>query len=82
MGTPWDFSRDHRIRRFEVRPGGGGQARVEWSATVSRPDGGDDVEVCGHVEVRWSHGRFGAPPEAKVYLDTPHAGVPGYVPLV
>ena len=35
----------------------------------------------GHVEVRWSHGRFCGPPEAKVYLDTPHADVPGYFPL-
>jgi hypothetical protein len=31
--------------------------------------------------VRWSHGRFGKPPEAKAYLDTPHHRVPGYVPL-
>jgi hypothetical protein len=30
------------------------------------------------VELRWSHGRFGGPPEAKVYLDTPHHEVPGY----
>jgi len=82
VGTPWDFSRHHRIRHFEVRPGGGGQARVEWSATVSRLDGGDDADVRGHVEVRWSHGRFGGPPEAKVYLDSAHADVPGYVPLV
>ena len=81
VGTPWDFSRHHRIRRFEVRPGDGGQARVDWSATVSSRDGGDDLEVCGHVEVRWSHGRFGGPPEAKVYLDTPHTRVPGYVVL-
>ncbi len=35
----------------------------------------------GHVEIRWSHGRFGQVPEAKVYLDSPHHGVPGYFPL-
>ncbi len=81
VGTPWDFSRHHRLRRFEIRPGTTGQATVEWSATVA-PGDGADVQVRGHVEVRWSHGRFGGPPEAKVYLDTPHAGVPGYVPLV
>jgi hypothetical protein len=28
--------------------------------------------------VRWSHGKFAQPPEAKVYLDTPHHQVPGY----
>jgi hypothetical protein len=37
--------------------------------------------VEGHVEIRWSHGRFASPPEAKVYLDTPHHQVPGYWPL-
>jgi len=39
---------------------------------------GEDRTVEGHVELRWSHGRFGGPPEAKVYLDTPHHEVPGY----
>jgi hypothetical protein len=39
---------------------------------------GVDRTVEGHVELRWSHGRFGGPPEAKVYLDTPHHEVPGY----
>jgi hypothetical protein len=37
--------------------------------------------VHGYVEVRWSHRRFGAPPEAKVHLKTPHADVPGYFAL-
>jgi hypothetical protein len=40
------------------------------------------MPVDGHVEVRWSHGRFCGPPEAKVYLDTPHQAVPGYFALV
>lgn len=82
VGTPWDFGRGHKVRRFEVAAGSGGQAMVVWSATVSPSDGGPDVVVQGHVEVRWSHGRLGGPPEAKVYLDTPHSRVPGYVPLV
>jgi len=33
------------------------------------------------VEVRWSHGRFAQAPEAKVYLDTPHTKVPGYLQI-
>lgn len=37
--------------------------------------------VHGHMEIRWSHGRFGQPPEAKVYLDSAHEDVPGYHPL-
>ena len=47
---------------------------------ASEPDA-RNLLVGGHVEVRWSHGRFCGPPEAKVYLDTPHAEVPGYFPL-
>lgn len=35
----------------------------------------------GHVEIRWSHGRFAQNPEAKVYLDAAHHDVPGYVRL-
>ena len=45
------------------------------------PQPGQTVEVKGHVEVRWSHGRLGGSPEAKVYLDTPHREVPGYIEL-
>ena len=63
-------------------PDGTGQARLSWPPRFGNAGTGDDVEVTGHVEIRWSHGRFGGPPEAKVYLDTPHARVPGYFPLV
>ena len=42
---------------------------------------GTDRSVRGHVEVRWSHGRFRGAPEAKVYLDTPPGDVPGFWPL-
>ena len=54
---------------------------VAWHAVVRRRSDRADLGVDGHVEVRWSHGRFCGPPEAKVYLDTPHAEVPGYFPL-
>ena len=50
-------------------------------SSARRPRG-EEHTVDGHVEVRWSHGRFGKPPEAKAYLDTPHHRVPGYVTLV
>jgi hypothetical protein len=86
VATPWDWNQAFELRRFEVLAEPGGQARVGWRALVrSRGvDGGpagEEVEVVGHVEVRWSHGRFGGHPEAKVYLDTPHTQVPGYFPL-
>jgi hypothetical protein len=82
VGTPWDFTRAFRLRTFEVAPQAGGQPRVAWSAVVTELSTGRERGVRGHVEIRWSHGRFGGPPEAKVYLDTPAADVPGYWPLV
>ena len=81
VATPWDWRRAFDLRHFEVEPEGTGQARVAWRARVRRREDGADLEVAGHVEVRWSHGRFGGLPEAKVYLDTPHHRVPGYFPL-
>ena len=86
VATPWDWNQAFELRRFEVLAEPGGQARVGWRALVRTRasddgPGGDEVEVAGHVEVRWSHGRFGGHPEAKVYLDTPHGQVPGYFPL-
>lgn len=59
----------------------GTQRRTAQTGDPGRADPGDHLVVAGHVELRWSHGRFGGHPEAKVYLDTPHAAVPGYVPL-
>jgi len=54
--------------------------RVEWKAP-QRPPGDDVIQIDGHVEIRWSHGRFVGSPESKIYLDTPHVDVPGYNPL-
>jgi len=52
---------------------------VRWHAVVrDLAHGRDELTVEGHVEIRWSHGRFSGPPEAKVYLDTPFIDVPGY----
>jgi hypothetical protein len=81
IATPWDWRRHFELRGFEVEPRAGGQPMLAWSALVRRRDDGRETTVAGHVEVRWSHGRFCGPPEAKVYLDTPHADVPGYFPL-
>ena len=79
IDTPWDWRQRYRLRRLEVGAQPGGQPRVAWSVVYD----GDGAErtVRGHVEIRWSHGRFAQAPEAKVYLDTPHDQVPGYHPL-
>ena len=59
----------------------GGQPRVGWEAVVRDRASHEVHRVVGHIEVRWSHGRFGGLPEAKGYLDTPHHLVPGYFTL-
>jgi hypothetical protein len=81
VGSPWDWRRSFRLRRFAVEAVASRQPVVGWAATVEDRVGGGDRTVAGHIEVRWSHGRFAGPPEAKVYLDTPHHEVPGYWPL-
>ena len=81
IATPWDWKQLFRLARFEVFAQEGGQPRVGWLATVRERASGQLHEVAGHVEVRWSHGRFGGLPEAKGYLDTHHHLVPGYFPL-
>lgn len=82
VGAQWDWLQAWELRAFEVAPRASGQPEVGWTATVRERASGREVAVDGHVEVRWSHGRFVGAPEAKVYLDTPLAEVPGYHPLV
>lgn len=79
--TPWDWRQAFELRRVDVWGDDAGQPQVRWRAEVRVRATGEPVAVDGHVEIRWSHGRFARPPEAKVYLDTPHHRVPGYVPL-
>ncbi|MGH9078617.1 MAG: hypothetical protein ACRDYE_00815 [Acidimicrobiales bacterium] len=81
IASPWDWRDEFALVGFEVSPARAGQPRVDWAGTCrSRRDGTTEA-VAGHVEIRWSHGRFAQPPEAKVYLDTPMACLPGYHPL-
>jgi hypothetical protein len=81
IATPWDWRQHFELRRFDVEARAGGQPMVGWDAVVRRRADGAECGVHGHVEIRWSHGRFCGPPEAKVYLDTPHQEVPGYFAL-
>jgi hypothetical protein len=81
IADPWDWRDQFILDAFVVTPVVAGQPRVDWTGTYrTRRDGGSQ-KVAGHVEIRWSHGRFAQPPEAKVYLDTPMADLPGYHPL-
>lgn len=95
VATPWDWNQAWDLVDFSVSAEAAGQPRVRWSAvvrsatgTTPRPAQGEpdasperETQVEGHVEVRWSHGRLAGSPEAKVYLDTPHRDVPGYIAL-
>jgi hypothetical protein len=79
--TAWDWRQAFELKRVDVWADDAGQPQVRWQARVRDRATGVEEAVDGHVEVRWSHGRFGKPPEAKVYLDTPHHRVPGYVTI-
>ena len=79
--TPWEWRQSFEFVSFEVLSRGRGQPRVDWVARYRHRPTKQLRRVCGHVEIRWSHGPFYGWPEAKVYLDTPHRQVPGYVQL-
>ncbi len=81
IATPWDWQQEYELRAFDVWADPAGQPVIRWEAAILSRSMQAEVPVKGHVEIRWSHGRFAQPPEAKVYLDTPHHDVPGYIPL-
>jgi hypothetical protein len=81
IATSWDWRQHFQLISIQMDPQRGGQPRVGWLAIVRDRSTYEISEVAGHIEVRWSHGRFGGLPEAKGYLDTPHHLVPGYFAL-
>jgi hypothetical protein len=81
IATPWDWRQQFSLGALEVFAQRGGQPRVGWLASIKDRNSGQVHSVEGHIEIRWSHGRFSGPPEAKGYIDTPHHLVPGYFPL-
>ena len=81
IASPWDWRDRFELESFTVTAAVVGQPRVDWAGSYRDRRGGTNGTVRGHVEIRWSHGRFAQPPEAKVYLDTPMSQLPGYHPL-
>jgi len=81
IASPWDWRQRYRFRRLDIEPQIAGQPRVRWSVFYDADRTDEERVVRGHVEIRWSHGRFAQPPEAKVYLDSRLEDVPGYHPL-
>ena len=82
VASAWDWMQDYDLKAFEIEARASGQPEVAWRTEISERASGRLVRVDGHVEVRWSHGRFQGSPEAKIYLDTPHSAVPGFYTLV
>ena len=81
VDSAWDWVQAYELVELAVAPRPSGQPEVGWRAMVRRRADGQEHPVDGHIEIRWSHGRFVGSPEAKVYLDTAHELVPGYNPL-
>ena len=81
IATSWDWRQHYKLVALAMEAQSGGQPRVGWEALVRDRTSNEVHSVVGHIEVRWSHGRFGGLPEAKGYLDTSHHLVPGYVTL-
>jgi hypothetical protein len=81
VGSAWDWVQEFDLRDFQVAPRPAGQPIVDWHAFVHDKKHDDDRTISGHVEIRWSHGRFVSAPEAKIYLDTSHGDVAGYYSL-
>jgi hypothetical protein len=78
VDSAWDWLQAYELRTLTVTARPAGQPEVGWQAVIRRRSDGQELSVDGHVEIRWSHGRFVGTPEAKVYLDTPHTSIPGY----
>jgi hypothetical protein len=81
IATSWDWRQHFQLIALAMEGQSGGQPRVGWEARVRDRTSNEVHSVVGHIEVRWSHGRFGGLPEAKGYLDTSHHLVPGYFTL-
>ncbi len=81
VATPWDWVQRYDLKSFVISPRRGGQSMVSWEAVFDDRMTSLRNSVAGHVEIRWSHGKFCGQPEAKVYLDTPVEEVPGYFRL-
>jgi len=81
VASPWDWRQHFRFSNLEISAARAGQPQVNWTASYETRRTGRSSSIRGHVEVRWSHGRFAHPPEAKIYVDTPTDELPGYFPL-
>lgn len=82
VASRWDWAKQYEVRELNMSGRAGAmQPTVDWRLVVTDCVSQTNLVVEGHVEVRWSHGRFLGAPEAKVKLDTALRAVPGYIAL-
>ena len=82
VASRWDWAKQYEVRELNMSARHGAmQPTVDWRLVVTDCVSQTNLVVDGHVEVRWSHGRFLGAPEAKVKLDTALRAVPGYIDL-
>lgn len=77
----WDWATRFEFRQFAVLPSSAMQPTVNWRIDVLDRRSATERSALGHVEIRWSHGRFNGVPEAKVVLDSELHDTPGYESL-
>jgi hypothetical protein len=78
VSSTWDWIQRFHLERLTISHRFAGQPEVTWRASIQERSTGLVADIDGHIEIRWSHGRFAGAPEAKVYLDSPLQRVPGY----
>ena len=81
VGSPWDWRQSFRLRRFDVEPAARPASPRSTGGHGRRPRGRRAAHGRGPHRDPLEPRPLRQPPEAKVYLDTPHHLVPGYWPL-
>lgn len=81
VDTKDEFCNRFSVQSFRIEPDDRGQPQVKWSAEIKSLKRPQSEIVRGHIEIRWSHGKFRQAPESKIYLDTPMISLPGYTTL-
>lgn len=58
------------------------QPAVQFILVIEARRTGEKISLSFHSEVRWSHGKFVANPEAKLYKDIKWEEIPGYTKII
>ncbi|MDZ4825951.1 MAG: hypothetical protein SGJ13_05725 [Actinomycetota bacterium] len=81
VAGPGDWRQEFEFVSLDITAARAGQPQVNWIGRCRERSSHKTREVRGRAEIRWSHGRFRQPPEAKIYVETPVSELPGYFAL-